>query len=205
MLTSKYKYLPFLMWLFPLFFFSYQFILRLWPGLMMDQIMDQFAIDATSFGVLAACYYYGYAGMQIPIAVLLDWFGARYMVFLFAVICGLATILFTYSDNFYFALLSRFLIGAGSAVGFLGVSKVVSEWFSKEHYARMIGFSFTFGLMGAIYGGKPVSLLIETYNWEDGFKRFHLYNQVCGNVSALADNNDRNSSDVIITNGHLSF
>jgi predicted MFS family arabinose efflux permease len=27
----------------------------------------------------------------------------------------------------------------------------------------MIGFSFTFGLLGAIYGGKPVSLLIDTY------------------------------------------
>jgi sugar phosphate permease len=31
----------------------------------------------------------------------------------------------------------------------------------------MIGFSFTFGLMGAIYGGKPVSLLIETYSWHN--------------------------------------
>ena len=53
-----------------------------------------------------------------------------------------------------------------SAVGFLGVSKVLSEWFPKVQYARMVGFSFTFGLTGAFYGGKPVSILIETYSWK---------------------------------------
>ena len=54
MLTLRHKYLPFFMWLFPLLFFAYQFILRLWPGLMMNQIMDQFSIDASHFGMLAA-------------------------------------------------------------------------------------------------------------------------------------------------------
>ncbi|MBX9804583.1 MAG: MFS transporter [Alphaproteobacteria bacterium] len=166
MLTYNYKLKPYFMWLFPLLFFAYQFVLRLWPGLMMQPIMEQFSIDASHFGVLAAFYYYGYAGMQIPVGILLDRFNPRYVIFAFAVTCGLATLAFTYTDNFYVAIFSRFLVGAGSAVGFLGVSKVVSEWFPKDQYARMIGYSFTFGLMGAIFGGKPVSLLIETYSWQ---------------------------------------
>ena len=165
-MLKKHKYLPFLMWLFPLSFFTYQFILRLWPGLMMQTIMEQFSIDASHFGLLAALYYYGYAGMQIPVAILLDRFSARYVVCAFAVVCGLATMVFTYSDNWYLACLSRFLVGAGSAVGFLGISKVVSDWFPKDQYAKMIGYSFTVGLMGAVYGGKPVSLLIENYSWQ---------------------------------------
>ncbi len=156
----------FFMWLFPLSFFAFQFILRLWPGLMSQQIMEQFSIDASHFGILAAFYYYGYAGMQIPVAALLDRFGARYVVSSLAILCGLATWLFIHTDNFYMALLARFLIGAGSAGGFLGVSKVVSEWFPKNQYARMIGFSFTFGLMGAIYGGTPVSFLIDQFSWQ---------------------------------------
>lgn len=166
MLILRHKYLPFFMWLFPLLFFAYQFILRLWPGLMMNQIMDQFSIDASHFGLLAAFYYYGYSIMQIPVAMLLDRFGARRIIFLCAVLCGLATLMFTYTSNFYLALLSRFLIGAGSAAGFLGVSKVLSEWFPKIRYTRMVGLSFTLGLIGGIYGGRPVSILIETYSWE---------------------------------------
>ena len=164
--TRQQKYLPFLMWLFPLLFFAYQFILRLWPGLMMHQIMEQLSIDASSFGLLAAFYYYGYAGMQIPVAMLLDRFGARCIIFISAVICGLSMLLSIYIDSFYLALLSRFLIGAGSAVGILGVSKVVSEWFPKSQYTKMIGLSITFGLLGAVYGGKPVSMLIKAYNWQ---------------------------------------
>lgn len=167
MRTCRQKYSPYLMWFLPLTFFAYQFILRLWPGLMMQNIMEQFSIDASHFGMLAAFYYYGYAGMQIPIAILLDHFGARNTICLFATICGLATLVFTYTECFYVALASRFLIGAGSAVGFLGVSKVVSEWFPKEQYARMVGLSFTFGLMGAIYGGKPVHLCIEAYGGQN--------------------------------------
>lgn len=160
------KILPYAMWMFPLSFFTYQFILRLWPSLMMQQIMQQFQIDATGFGLLASVYYYGYAGMQLPVAVLLDRFGARYVVCVCAVVCGLSTLLFTYSNDWCVALLSRFLIGAGSAAGFLGTSKVISQWFGREYYARMVGFSFTVGLLGAIYGGKPVSLLVENFGWQ---------------------------------------
>ena len=167
MLLPKNKYLPFFMWLFPLLFFAYQFILRLWPGLMMQTIMQQFSIDASNFGMLAAFYYYGYAGMQIPVAILLEKFGARYTVLVFAILCGTATLLFTYTSNWYLAILSRFLIGAGSAVGFLSVSKVISDYFPKQQYAKMIGFSFTFGLMGAIFGGKPISLCLEAYPWQN--------------------------------------
>lgn len=166
MRTLRYHCVPLLMWFFPLAFFGFQFILRVWPGSMMQPIMAQFSINATQFGLLAAFYYYGYAGMQIPVAMLLDRYNARSVIFAFTVLCGLAALLFSSTDKFYLAVLSRFLIGVGSAVGFLGVSKVVSQWFSKEHYGRMIGLSFSFGLMGAIYGGKPLNILIERYSWQ---------------------------------------
>jgi predicted MFS family arabinose efflux permease len=160
------RILPYAMWVFPLAFFTYQFIPRLWPSLMMQQIMQQFQIDATDFGLLASIYYYGYAGMLLPIAVLLDRYGARYVIFICAVTCGLATLLFTYTTNWHLALLSRFLVGVGSGAGFLATSKVISQWFGREYYARMIGFSFTVGLLGGIYGGKPVSLMVERFGWQ---------------------------------------
>lgn len=166
MATQQNKYLPFCMWFFPVLFFAYQFILRLWPGLMMQPIMQQFSIDASGFGLLAACYYYGYAGMQIPIAILLQKFGTKKTIFAFTALCGFSMLLFTHTNNFYMALLSRFLIGIGSAVGFLGVSQVISEWFKKDHYANMVGLSFSFGLLGAVYGGKPLSMLLSHYDWQ---------------------------------------
>lgn len=151
------------MWCFPLLFFAFQFILRLWPGLMMSELMQQFSTDAAGFGLIAAFYYYGYAAMQVPTAILLDKYGAKKIIFLFSLFCGVGAFIFTTSHNFYLALFSRLLIGAGSAVGILGVSKVVSDWFNKENYAKMIGFSFSIGLIGAVYGGKPLSKWLSTY------------------------------------------
>ena len=158
------KYSSYIMWFLPLIFFAFQFILRLWPGLMVDEIMIKYEIGASHFGLMQAFYYAGYAGLQIPVAMMLDKFSARNVVFISAIICGFATLAFTFTDHFYVTLISRFLIGAGSASGFLGVSKVITEWFPKSQYTKMIGISFTLGFIGAIYGGKPVGILIEHYD-----------------------------------------
>lgn len=157
---------PWLAWFSTLLFFGYQFILRLFPGLVMPQIMQKFSIDATAFGFLSAMYYFGYAGMQIPVAILLDRFGPKRVVSICALICALVTLVFAYSTHWSLALASRFLIGVTSAAGFLGTSKVVSLWFPKNMYARMIGYSFTLGLLGALYGGKPTSYLIDHFGFE---------------------------------------
>lgn len=159
-------WMRYIMWSLPLSFFLYQFVLRLWPSLMMQQIMQQFNIDATNFGFLVSTYYYGYALVQIPLAILLDRYGPRLVLSVCAIACGLATCLFTITDQWVIALLSRFFIGAGSAGGFLATSKVISQWFPKEHYGKMVGFSFSIGLMGAVYGGKPTSLLVNTWGGE---------------------------------------
>lgn len=158
--------LRYLMWALPLSFFTFQFILRLWPSLMMQQIMQQFTIDATSFGLLASAYYYGYAGMQIPIAILLERFGPRYVLSGCAIMCALATVLFATTNNWSMALLSRFLIGVGSAAGILATSKVLAQWFPKEQYGRMIAFTFSVGLLGAVFGGKPTGQLVNNWGGE---------------------------------------
>jgi sugar phosphate permease len=165
-MTTNKQYLPWLMWFFPLAFFGFQFILRLFPGLVMPEFLAKFNISATDFGWFASLYYLGYAGMQIPMALLLDKYGPRNVISLSAMLCAVAVWLLLFFDSWPVALLSRFLIGVGSVVGFLGTSKVISQWFTKERYARLVGLTFSFGLLGALYGGRPVSMMIESMGWE---------------------------------------
>lgn len=164
--TPNKAYFPWLMWLFPLSFFGFQFILRLFPGLIMPEIMSKYAVNASQFGMFASLYYLGYAAMQIPMALLLDKYGPRLIISGSAILCGLACWMVVYFDGWYWALLSRFFIGVGSVVGFLGTSKVISVWFPKSRYAKLVALTFSFGLLGALYGGRPVSVLIESFNWE---------------------------------------
>lgn len=190
---------PFLMWLIPLSFFTYQFILRLWPSLTMQQIMQQFAIDATSYGLLASVYYYGYSGFQIPIAIAMDKYGPRIILSLCALLCGIGMYLSIETSNWNIALLGRFLVGIGSAAGFLSTSKVISQYFSTENYSRMVGFSFSIGLLGAVYGGKPLSLALNDFGWYEVGSFLCIIAIIIGVVSFLVlrlktNNSEENTS-----------
>lgn len=160
------NYRLWLMWAVAVFFFAYQFVMRVTPGLVMPELMQKFQIDAASFGLFASAYYVGYAGMQIPVALFLDRYGPKKVISLCALLCSLGTLALVYTNHWGFALLSRFIIGAGSAAGFLGASKIISLWFPEKIYTKMVGITFTFGLVGALYGGKPISAFISAFGWE---------------------------------------
>ena len=157
---------PVLMWGLATTFFAFQFIIRIVPGLVMPDLMQKFHINATSFGFFASLYYLGYAGMQIPMAWLLDKFGPRIVISSCALICAVGTILLVHTDYWFVALICRFLIGASSAAGFLGTSKLTLLWFPTKLYAKMIALNCTFGLMGALYAGKPMSILVHKFGWD---------------------------------------
>lgn len=161
------RLLPWFVWLTPVLFFGFQFILRLFPGNVQSELMSHFQIDATAFGIFAAAYYMGYAGMQIPVAILVEKFGPKLMIAGSALLCALACWLMIWADTWPLAVFSRFLIGVGSVVGFLGTTKIISDWFAPEHHAKMIGISFSFGLIGAVFGGKPITLMVQQTNWQE--------------------------------------
>ncbi|MGE3319611.1 MAG: MFS transporter [Candidatus Berkiella sp.] len=168
------RLLPWFMWVFPLAFFAFQFILRLFPGLVISEFYAKYHISAVDYGLFASLYYFGYASMQIPVALLLDKIGPRIVISLSALLCAFSTWLLVASSSWELALVSRFLIGVGSVVGFLGTSKVISQWFPQNRYAQLVGLSFSFGLLGAVYGGRPVSFMIDQLGWQEVAKLLSL-------------------------------
>lgn len=185
------RFLPWLMWGVTTLFFAYQFIMRLAPGLLMPELMQKFNIDATAYGLFAAIYYFVYAGMQIPVALLLDRFGPRIVITICILACSVGTLLLCTTNHWGLLLFGRCLIGAGSAAGFLGSSKIITVWFPEKLYTKMIGFTFTFGLLGAVYGGKPIGLLIAKFGWVDVLIHVGLVGLV---ISILVAGLVRNSS-----------
>ena len=66
------RLLPLLGWLVGSLFFFYAWILRVSPSVMVEDLMRDFAVGGAIVGNLSALYFYGYAGMQIPVGLLLD-------------------------------------------------------------------------------------------------------------------------------------
>jgi MFS family permease len=94
---------------------------------MVSDLMEAFSVGAAVLGQLSALYFYPYALLQIPIGVLLDRFGARVLLSGAMAMAALGTIAFGLARSLELAYAGRFLIGAGSAVGFIGSLALASR------------------------------------------------------------------------------
>lgn len=156
---------PWLIWFPAALFYCYQFILRVSPSVMTDDLMRDFAIGACEFGSLTAFYYYGYCALQIPLGLLADYFGPRKLLTFAALLCAGATALFASSSNIHIAQFGRLLIGVGSSCAFLGCIKLGTIWFDIKHLSIVTGATMLLGTMGANFGGAPLRILIDHYDW----------------------------------------
>lgn len=155
------------MWALASFFYAYQYVLRVLPNIMMNDILEKFHIDAALFGQYSGLYYIGYAGMHIPVGILLDRYGPRWILSgcILLTVVGLLPLL--YAEHWIYPSLGRLLIGMGSSAAILGVFKIIRLAFAESKFTVMLGFSVTIGLVGALYGGEPVNYLLHSLGAEN--------------------------------------
>lgn len=153
-------------WIIVSIFYAYQYVLRVMPNIMLDDITRQFHIDATVFGQFSGIYYIGYSLMHLPIGIMLDRFGPRKVMTgcILLTVIGLLPILF--SDNWIYPIIGRAMIGIGSSAAILGTFKIIRMTFKEQHFPRMLSLSVMIGLIGAVYGGGPVSYMCQLMGYK---------------------------------------
>jgi len=146
-------------------FLFYKFIVEVSPSVMANQLMRTFHIQGTALGHLAATYFYAYLLMQIPVGLLIDRFGPRYLTTGAIVVCALGSLILSYSNHFWVACFGRFLTGAGAAFAVISCFKLVSNWFPPNRFALMAGITLTTGMLGAVGGQGPLAATIDYMGW----------------------------------------
>lgn len=154
-------------WSFAGMFYMYQLILRVSPGVMIDDLMLGFSVEACALGLLTACYLVTYTTLQIPLGLGMDKFGPARLIRWSIFVCILGAVIFSISDSFYVACLGRLLIGAGSASAYLGSLKLATNWFHPERLALVIGFTMLAGTIGAALGQAPLASLVDILGWRN--------------------------------------
>lgn len=152
-------------WLVASIFYAYQYILRVMPNIMMDDIMQQFNIGAGAFGQFSGVYYLGYSLMHLPVGIMLDRYGPKKVMTTSILITVMGLLPLIFADYWIYPIAGRCLVGMGSSAAILGVFKIIRMTFSEQRFPRMLSFSVTLGLIGAIYGGGPVSYIRDEYGY----------------------------------------
>lgn len=153
-------------------FYCYEYLLRITPGLIVPELQLAFSVrgmplDATLVAYLSAFYYYAYTPMQLPVGVLMDRYGPRWILTVAVLCCALGMALFGTTESYWVAAFGRFSIGFGSAFAFVGVLKLASTWLPPNRFAMVSGLTTTLGMLGAMLGDMLLSDLILKMGWRD--------------------------------------
>ncbi len=175
------RYTAWIAWFIAALFYAYQYILRVMPNVLLPEIMSKFHVNADQLGNFAGLYYIGYCVMHIPLGLLLDRVGPRIVMPICVALTLAGSMTLIYADNWAYPLAGRFLVGLGSSAAILGLFKVIRQGFEENKFSRLVGVAATIGLLGAIYGGQPMSMLFEAVGWKTGL----IYILIVGLILAL--------------------
>jgi MFS family permease len=146
-------------------FFAYAFVQRVAPSVIVGELMGEFEVGAAVLGNLAAFYFYAYVPMQMPVGMLMDRFGPRRLMGFAAAVAGLGAVVFALAPNIETAYLGRFLVGLGSAFGWIGILTVATLWFPAERFALLTGIAQGIGMIGAVFGQAPLAYAVDAWGW----------------------------------------
>ncbi|MGW8229340.1 MAG: MFS transporter, partial [Gammaproteobacteria bacterium] len=146
-------------------FYVIGFYQRVAPGVMTVELMSDFGLSAIALGNLSAFYFYSYVAMQVPTGLLADHWGPRRLLTAGAAVAGLGTFLFALAADVWWANFGRLMIGGSVAVAFVGMLKLAAHWLPPRQYALASGMALFCGVMGAVFAGVPLRLLVDAFGW----------------------------------------
>jgi MFS family permease len=146
-------------------FYSYEFLLRILPSVMTTELMQAHRLTTAGFGYVMVVYYIVYTIMQLPVGVLIDKYGPRKLLLFASATCAFGSFLFASESSVALVAIGRFLVGLGSAFGFVGVLRIASLWLPPRRFALATGLVTSLGMMGGVLGEVILSYVIDSAGW----------------------------------------
>jgi MFS family permease len=130
---------------------------------------DRLGIGTALLSLLSVAQLAVYAGMQIPVGVLLDRFGSRRLLAAGGVLMIAGQLVFAFAGDVGTAIAARVLIGVGDAMSFISVLRIVALWFPPRRNPLMVQLTGMVGQLGALSSAVPLVLLLRHAGWTATF------------------------------------
>ncbi|MDL5158148.1 MFS transporter [Actinomycetospora termitidis] len=126
---------------------------------------ERFEVSAGVLSLLAVLSLGVYAALQIPAGVLVDRFGPKLLISGGAVLVTVGQALLALAPTFPVAVLGRVLAGAGDAVMFVSVLRLVPTWFAPRRVPLVNQLSGILGQLGQAVSAIPLAGLVVASGW----------------------------------------
>jgi len=129
----------------------------------------RFGISATQLSFFTVLQLVVYAGLQVPIGVLLDRYGSRVLLLSGLGLMTLGQLAFAFVTSFPLAVLARAMVGAGDAAMFVSVIRLVTVWFLVRQAPTVTQLTGQLGQLGSIVAAAPLTLALDHLGWTKSF------------------------------------
>lgn len=130
---------------------------------------ERFDISASQLATFTMLQLVVYAGMQIPVGLLVDRFGSRSVLLCGTTLLTCAQVGFALADSYPAALVARVFVGMGDAMTFICVLRLVSSWFPARWIPLMTQLTGTLGQLGAIAAAVPMTWALSRLGWTTAY------------------------------------
>tara|TARA_Y200000002_G_scaffold383071_1_gene402991 strand:+ start:9429 stop:10673 length:1245 start_codon:yes stop_codon:yes gene_type:complete len=159
-------------WLIGSISFVLQLVLQISSGLVAPYIEKAFHLGPLYGNILISSVFFLHILMQIPAGLLVERFGPRKVVGVGSFICVFGCIMFSYSNAFETALVSRIIMGSGLSCSFVAVSAMIAIWFPIYQFGMMVAISEMLGLLAAAIAEQILPSIFLSMPWQVFFQWF---------------------------------
>lgn len=130
---------------------------------------ERFETSATFLSSLAVVQLIFYALMQIPIGILSDRLGPRFLILMGTALMIGGQVMLAVSPGIALAVAGRVLVGTGDAMLFISVIRLISSWFSGRIVPQLAQWTGNIGQFGQILSAVPFAWLLHSVGWTPAF------------------------------------
>jgi len=138
-------------------------------GVAGTEARDRFGASASALASFVVLQLLVYAALQVPVGLLVDRQGPRRLIVGGAALMAVGQGLLAVSHGIGPAVVARVLVGAGDAMTFISVLRLVTVWFPPRRVPVVTQVTGLVGQLGQLLSAIPLVALLRGPGWTPAF------------------------------------
>lgn len=130
---------------------------------------ERFGVNASALSTFSLLQLLVYAGMQIPVGLLVDRWGTKKVLLLGIVLFTAGQFGFALSESYAAALACRALLGCGDAMTFISVLRLGGRWFPAKRGPLVAQLAGLVGMAGNLVTTLVLARVLSAFGWTSTF------------------------------------
>ncbi|MFM0324362.1 MFS transporter [Caballeronia glebae] len=134
-----------------------------------ELVRGDLGLTMGQMGVLLSAFSWTYAVCQLPVGVLVDRIGPRWLLGIGLVVWSVSQAAGGFASTFGYFVIARLVLGIGEAPQFPSAARVVGNWFPPASRGTPTGIFNSASPLGIALAPLILSPLIAAFNWRSAF------------------------------------